>query len=108
MEELELAPKPVRDLLSQIPIKHRDYVSKTDQITELADEYLSEGAVSNKFYEDALHIATATICKVDVLISWNFKHIANLTKIRLYNSVNLRNGYPVIEIRTPREVLKTK
>jgi hypothetical protein len=50
------------------------------------------------------HIALATIGKVDVLVSWNFRHIVNLPKIRRYNSVNLALGYPQIDIRTPIEV----
>ena len=54
---------------------------------------------------DAQHIAIATVGRVDVLVSWNFKHIVNLQRIRGYNSVNLREGYPLVEIRTPREVL---
>ena len=54
---------------------------------------------------DAQHIAIATVGRVDVLVSWNFKHIVNLERIHGYNSVNLRKGYPMIEIRTPREVL---
>jgi hypothetical protein len=54
---------------------------------------------------DAQHIAIATVARVDVLVSWNFRHIVNLQRIRGYNSVNLRMGYPMIEIRTPREVL---
>ncbi len=40
----------------------------------------------------------------DVLVSWNFRHIVNLARIRGYNSVNLRQGYPVLEIRSPLEV----
>jgi len=39
------------------------------------------------------------------MVSWNFKHIVNLNRIRLYNSVNLKIGYPMIDIRSPREVL---
>lgn len=54
---------------------------------------------------DALHVALATIGRVDVLVSWNFRHIVNLGKIRLFNAVNLEQGYGLIEIRTPREVL---
>ena len=53
---------------------------------------------------DALHIALATVAKVDVLVSWNFRHIVNLTRIHAYNAVNLKKGYPLLEIRTPREV----
>ena len=53
----------------------------------------------------AQHIAIATVARVDVLVSWNFKHIVNLRRIHGYNSVNLRRGYPTLEIRAPREVL---
>jgi len=44
------------------------------------------------------------VARVDVLVSWNFKHIVNLRRIHAYNAVNLKNGYPLLEIRTPREV----
>ena len=54
---------------------------------------------------DAQHIAIATVARVDVLVSWNFKHIVNLHRIYAYNSVNLRGGYPPLEIRAPHEVL---
>jgi len=47
----------------------------------------------------------ADVGRVDVLVSWNFKHIVNLQRIHGYNSVNLREGYPMIETRTPREVV---
>ncbi len=46
--------------------------------------------------------------KIDVLASWNFKHIVNLDRIRKYNAVNLKNGYTVLEIRNPREILMEK
>ena len=50
-------------------------------------------------------MAIATVERVDILVSWNYKHIVNIKRIRLLNSVNLKLGYPVIEIRSPREVL---
>lgn len=53
---------------------------------------------------DALHIALAAVARADVLVSWHFKHIVNLKRIHAYNAVNLKQGYPVLEIRTPREV----
>ena len=58
--------------------------------------------------EDCRHIAVATINKADVLVSWNFKHIVNLNRIRGYNSVNLKNGYSILEIRSPKELLKNE
>lgn len=72
----------------------------------LAKAYLTEGITSEKNLADAQHIAIATVCRANVLVSWNFKHIVNLDKIHGYNSVNLKFGYPMIEIRTPIEVLE--
>jgi len=71
----------------------------------LSKKYIEEKAVSEKYLVDAQHIALATINHVDVLISWNFKHIVNLRRIQLYNSINLKYGYPLVEIRSPREVI---
>jgi hypothetical protein len=48
----------------------------------------------------------ATIARSDVLVSWNFKHIVNLDRIRGYNAINYQAGYPMIEIRTPKEIIK--
>ena len=66
---------------------------------------MEEEIVSEQYRSDALHIAIATISGVDVLVSWNFKHIVNLNRIRLFNSVNLKEGYNILEIRTPQEVV---
>jgi len=56
--------------------------------------------------DDCQHIAIATINKVDILASWNFKHIVNISRIRGYNSVNMKNGYTTLEIRNPRELIE--
>jgi hypothetical protein len=68
------------------------------------ERYLEEGVIGPGKGIDAQHIAIATISRVDVLVSWNFSHIVNLARIRGHNSVNLRQGYPMLEIRSPREV----
>jgi hypothetical protein len=54
---------------------------------------------------DCLHIAIATVARLDLLVSWNFKHIVNINRIRGYNSINIKNGYPSLEIRSPKEVI---
>jgi hypothetical protein len=77
----------------------------TEEALELAERHIEAGVIGGAKRVDAQHIATATVHRVDVLVSWNFKHIVNLERIRGYNSVNLRNGYPLLEIRTPQEVL---
>jgi hypothetical protein len=57
---------------------------------------------------DCRHIATATINKVDFLVSWNFKHIVNVFRIRGYNSINLRCGYSLLDIRSPKEIVNNE
>ncbi len=108
LDELENARQEVRDLLKLIPESSKEYVLNDEEVEELAVAFLKEGAVTKKFHEDALHIAIATINKVDVLVSWNFKHIVNLDRIKKYNGVNLKHGYTILEIRNPREVLNIK
>jgi hypothetical protein len=66
---------------------------------------LDRGIVGPGSRTDALHVALATVGGVDVIVSWNFKHVVNLGRIRLFNAVNLEQGYGLIEIRTPTEVL---
>ena len=108
LQELELARDEVRNKVNEVPKTNRIHIGITDEAIHLAETYIVEGALTNKSYNDALHIALATIFNADVLASWNFKHIVNLERIRLYNSINLRLGYKILEIRTPREILKSK
>ena len=77
----------------------------TEEASQLAKKYIDEKVIGKGKIIDAQHIAIATIHRVDVLISWNFKHVVNLQKIRAYNSVNLKYGYQLLEIRTPWEVI---
>ena len=65
--------------------------------------YLDTSVIGGCF-DDGLHIALATINKIDLLVSWNFKHIVHFDKIRLFNAVNIEYGYKSIEIYSPREV----
>jgi hypothetical protein len=82
-----------------------EILSETEETLRLALEYVKEKIVSKNFEGDARHIAVATIHNVDMLVSWNFKHIVHFDKIRQFNSVNLREGYKPIEIYSPREVV---
>ena len=75
-------------------------------MVELASEYITEKVVGKTSYADCLHIALATINRADYLISWNFKHIVNVDRIRGYNSINIKNGYKQLEIRSPRDFIK--
>jgi phosphopantetheine adenylyltransferase len=105
LDELSDAPRHVQDIFETIPNDSLEILISDSETKKLADLYINENAITTKFYEDALHIAISTINQVNVLASWNFKHIVNLYRIRLYNAVNLKHGYSLLEIRTPREIL---
>ena len=106
--ELEGAPEDVKDVLHGIPQGSIEYVFLNEESLSLAGTYLKEDVIAENSIADARHIAIATIERVDVLVSWNFKHIVNLNRIHLVNSVNLKLGYPLIEIRSPLEVIYEK
>jgi len=104
-EELKGAPERVRTLLDNYSDDHFEIVLLTDEAKELADKYIAENVVGKTSLDDCRHIALATITKVDVLASWNFKHIVNLIRIKGYNGVNLKNGYQTLEIRNPKDLV---
>lgn len=81
-----------------------ELVASGQEAIELADKYQMRKILTPKYYADGLHIALATIAEVDLLVSWNFKHIVRFDKIRLFNSVNLELGYKPLQIYSPREV----
>jgi hypothetical protein len=103
--ELINAPLHVQELLFKYPIEFFERVELTEEALKLADKYIEEKVVGKASLEDCRHIAMATIYKVDVLASWNFKHIVNLDKIKGYNSVNLKHGYLMVEIRSPKDLV---
>ncbi|MDI1354287.1 MAG: PIN domain-containing protein [bacterium] len=105
-EELDNAPEKVKDLVKSIKRESTDFIDTTDEAVELAAEYILEKIVGETSYADCLHIALATINRADFLVSWNFKHIVNVERIRGYNSINIKNGYKQLEIRSPREFEK--
>jgi hypothetical protein len=103
--ELKYAPEKVRNFFINLPKEHTELVEVTEEAYLLAEKYLAEKVVGKTSADDCRHIATATINKVDILVSWNFKHIVNVFRIRGYNSINLRYGYSQIDIRSPKEIV---
>ncbi len=105
-DELENAPDKVKELVKGIKTDSTEFLDTTDEAVDLATEYITQKVVGQTSYADCLHIALATINRADFLVSWNFKHIVNVQRIRGYNSINIKNGYRQIEIRSPREFEK--
>ena len=104
--ELLKAPENVKTFFTNLPKEQTERLIINTEIIELASKYTEENVVGKTSFDDCLHIATATINKADILVSWNFKHIVNVYRIRGYNSINLRMNYTSLEIRSPKEILE--
>ena len=103
--ELARAPQQVRDFLTTLPAAQMERIKLTQDAADLADQYIAAKVVGPTSRADCQHIAMATLAKADVLVSWNFKHIVNLDRIRGYNGINYQLGHSLLEIRTPKEII---
>ena len=104
-EELVNAPNNVKELVSHLKVDFTEFLEPNDEAIELANEYIAAKVVGQTSFIDCLHIAMATIYHADFLVSWNSKHIVNVSRIMGYNSVNIRKGYKQLDIRSPRELM---
>lgn len=104
VSELINASQAVKDILLSIPQRVIEVVKITPEVLQLRDAYINEGVVTSKSINDATHVAAATIARADPIISWNFKHIVRLDKMKGYNQINLLNGYGILTIISPLEV----
>jgi len=106
MEELNRAQDPKRSKMIGLI---RDYkisvVEETAESVELAKLYVAEKMIPEKYFDDARHIALASIYQYNVIVSWNFKHIVKLKTRLQTNAINAREGYINIEICSPSEVI---
>ena len=103
--ELQGAPEMIQNLFIELSTGLTTKIELTEEAVQLADTYLAEKVVGKTSRVDCFHIALATINQVDILVSWNFKHIVNVQRIRGYNAVNMKMGYPTIDIRSPKEII---
>ncbi|MBI3535897.1 MAG: PIN domain-containing protein [Deltaproteobacteria bacterium] len=104
-EELIRTPIEVQNILSTIPNEMIEILTATAMVAELRDAYLKAKILSNKSRNDAIHVAYATIARVDAIVSWNFRHIVRFDKIKSFNQVNFYSGYGILQIVSPKEVL---
>jgi hypothetical protein len=102
---LNFAPERIKLLVNNIKVENTEFIEITDEAVELATKYIEEKVVGQTSYADCLHIAIATIYRADYLVSWNFKHIVNVQRIRGYNAINIKNGYKELEMRSPRDFM---
>jgi len=105
VEEILNAPQNVRDLLASIPPSSVERVPVSTEVIELRNAYIAAGILGVKSIDDATHVASATVARSDAIVSWNFAHIVRLDKMKAYNQVNLLNGYGILTIISPKEVV---
>ena len=102
--EVASAPGPVRELHQEMLALAGSVLPVTLEVLGLVGKYEARQILGARWRADMQHIALATIAGVDSLVSWNFRHIVRLEKIRLFNAVNVESGYRALSIRSPREV----
>ena len=84
---------------------HMEALETTAEAAGPAEAYLAARVVPATSRVDALHVALASVARADAVVSWNFKHLVQLRRIRGFHAVNVLRGYPLLEIRSPLEVI---
>jgi len=103
-QELAVAPYQVNELFQEL-LPGAELLDIEPEALELQRAYIVEGILTERWYDDALHVSLATVAECSVIVSWNFKHIVNFRKIPLFNAVNALKGYRQIAIHSPQEVI---
>ncbi len=106
LDEVAEAPEPVRELVRSVMEHGCIRVHATEEAARLQDSYLAAGVVSGRYADDAMHVALATLHDADAIVSWNFKHLVNPTRVRGFNQVNIQRGYGTVVILSPEELLR--
>jgi hypothetical protein len=104
-DELRRSAEPCRARLLAL-VADLEILNPDEQdVKRLTAAYLRDRAVPEAYGDDARHVAFATVGKADVLVSFNLRHLANERAERMIGAVNLREGYQLLRIKTPEEVL---
>lgn len=102
--ELVAAPARVRQTLEALDPGRVEFLTIGQSTVDLVDAYLDADVVGPRWIDDATHVAAASLAKADAIVSWNFKHIVRLDRIKGYNRVNRLHGLPPLTILSPMEV----
>lgn len=107
IREISRAPEPRKSQLERLLRETNPLLLEVDmEAEELAERYVKEGIIPERYRSDALHIAVAVINGIEVIVSWNFEHIVKLKTRVMVNGVNRLSGYHEIEICSPEEVIE--
>ena len=106
-EIAQAAPRDATRMLREINKLLPRELAPSTASEQLADEYIKAGILPAKKRDDARHVAIATLEGMDILVSWNHRHLANDRKKELFNAVNRLAGREhVLLIHTPLEILR--
>lgn len=105
LAEIEQAPVNVRELVAGFSKEVVETAELNKHAERLKQAYLNAKIVGAASAKDAEHIAIATVAHVNMIISWNFKHIVHFEKISGYHAVNRSLGYGEPAIYSPKEVV---
>ena len=103
-DELAEAPSQVRDLWADT-FTPEMILDVTEEMEQLAAAYMAQAILTPKYSDDARHVAVCTVAQIDYLVSWNFRHLVNVDREKGFNAVNLLQGYSVISIINPLELI---
>ena len=103
-KELIRAPERIKSLFRKT-FDDEDVFIPSNEAFDLAEEYIKAGILSRKYTDDAVHVAVASLERLMILVSWNFKHMVNLRNKESFNAINLLNGYGNIRIVSPKELI---
>jgi hypothetical protein len=106
MDEIKRAPENLADRLLGLVAELDPVLLKLDETALLlSQEFMNAGAVPPSKVDDARHVAIAMANDLDVLVSWNYKHLVNIKRRELFNHIGSMNGYyKSLQIVSPPEV----
>jgi len=103
VEELQHATSSLYDKMFKA-VETFSVLTITDEASVLAQKYVEQGIFPEKYYDDALHVAIASVNDINVLLSWNFTHLVKLKTRRMVSLVNSLDDYLPVEIISPPEL----
>lgn len=86
-------------------IRQLELLEVTTAVNESARMYTRRKLMPSNPPTDALHLALASHYNCDVLVTWDFRHLANRSKLHHIRAVNAQLGLPVPLIVSPRQLL---
>ena len=105
LEEVERASASIREkIAAELRRTPFTVLEESSESLALARAYLSSGVVPDEYEDDARHMAIATVSDIRIIVSWNFRHMVNIERKQKVNSVNVREGFPMIDLISPWEV----